>query len=150
MAARFDDPLSGEGARILGGRFNPPDSFAVIYLCTTRACAAAELRHRGERLTIGVEGLLPRVLYRYEVDLDQVLDLTHRPTLKHLGISVDQITGSDQTVARSIGQAAEAGGFQAIRGPSATGVDDVLAILPEGAVGLTAHFEERSETTADL
>jgi RES domain-containing protein len=36
------DPLSGEGARMQGGRFNPPNSFPVLYLCSTAGCAAAE------------------------------------------------------------------------------------------------------------
>lgn len=76
MAAQWEDPLSGEGARIHGGRFNPPNSFPVLYLCATRPCVVAELRHRGERMVIGVKGLLPRVLYRYEVSLDRILDLT--------------------------------------------------------------------------
>lgn len=76
MAAAWDEPLSGEGAHIHGGRFNRPDSFPVLYLCTTRPCTVAELRHRGDRLVIGVEGLLPRVLYRYEISLDRVVDLT--------------------------------------------------------------------------
>ena len=26
--------MSGEGARIHGDRFNPPDKFPVLYLCT--------------------------------------------------------------------------------------------------------------------
>jgi RES domain-containing protein len=38
------EPLSGEGARLQGGRFNPPNSFSVLHLCTTRACAVAEFR----------------------------------------------------------------------------------------------------------
>ncbi len=131
MAARWDDPLSGEGARINGGRFNPPDSFPVLYLCTTRPCAVAELRRLGERQVIGVEGLLPRVLYRYETMLDRVLDLTADETLAHLGVTVTQITGADLTVPRQIGEAAHATGSQAIRAPSATGVDEVLAVFPE-------------------
>lgn len=40
------DPLSGEGARIQGGRVNPPDSFPVLYLCSTAWCAAAEFIRR--------------------------------------------------------------------------------------------------------
>lgn len=31
------DPRRGEGARIHGGRFNPPGSFPTPYLCDTRA-----------------------------------------------------------------------------------------------------------------
>ena len=84
LSPRYD-PLSGEGARLHGGRFNPPGSFPVLYLCQSRPCAVAELRHLGERQAIGVEGLLPRVLYRYEIALDRVLDLEDVPLLVELG-----------------------------------------------------------------
>ncbi|MGH2928380.1 MAG: RES domain-containing protein [Solirubrobacteraceae bacterium] len=60
IAPRYD-PLSGEGARLHGGRFNPPGSFPVLYICQSRPCAAAELKRLGERQAIGVEGLLPRL-----------------------------------------------------------------------------------------
>jgi RES domain-containing protein len=131
MAASWDDPLSGDGARIHGGRFNPPNSFPVLYLCSTRACAVAELRNRGEQLAIGVEGLLPRALYRYEVSLERVLDLTSARTRDQVGVSMLQIVGKDLTIPRQLGEAAHAAGSQAIRSPSATGVDDVLAVFPE-------------------
>jgi RES domain-containing protein len=152
MAAQWDDPLSGEGARIQGGRFNPPDSFPVLYLCATRPCAAAELRLRGERLVIGVEGLLPRVLYRYDVSLDQVLDLTSGETLDHLGITTAQIIGADLTIPRQIGESAHATGSQAIRAPSATGVDEVLAMFPEllGSGRLLPELLERWGSVDDL
>lgn len=152
MAAEWHDPLSGEGARIHGGRFNPPDSFPVLYLCATRACAVAELRLRGERLVIGVEGLLPRALYRYDVSLDQVLDLTSSETLDHLGITTAQIVGADVTIPCQIGESAHATGSQAIRAPSATGVDEVLAIFPEllGSGRLLPELLERWESVDDL
>jgi RES domain-containing protein len=152
MAAQWEDPLSGEGALINGGRFNPPDSFPVLYLCTTRACAAGELRHRGERLVIGVAGLLPRVLYRYQLTPDRVLDLTSTETLEHLGVTTAQIIGTDLVISRQIGEAAHATGFQAIRAPSATGVDDVLASFPDlfGTSHLIPELEERWESIDDL
>lgn len=152
MAAGWDEPLSGEGARIHGGRFNPPDSFPVLYLCTTRLCAAAELRHRGERLVIGIEGLLPRVLYRYEISLDWVLDLTSGETLDHLGVTTAEIIGTDVGIPRLIGEAAYANGVQAIRAPSATGVDEVLAVFPEllGSGRLLAELVERWQSIGDL
>ncbi|MGH8924477.1 MAG: RES domain-containing protein [Acidimicrobiia bacterium] len=106
IAEQWDDPLSGEGACINGGRFNPPDSFPVLYLCTTRACAVAELRLRGERLVFGIEGLLPRILYRYEEALEQVLDLTSDETLEHLGVTVGQVVGPELTIPRQIGESA--------------------------------------------
>jgi RES domain-containing protein len=152
MAAQWDDPLSGEGARIHGGRFNPPDSFPVLYLCTTRLCATAELHLRGDRLMIGLEGLLPRMLYRYEISLDQVLDLTSGGTLDHLGITTAQIIGADVTIPRQIGESAHATGFQAILAPSATGVDQILAVFPEllGSGRLIPQPLERWESISDL
>ena len=152
MAAEWDNPLSGEGARIHGGRFNGPDSFPVLYLCGTRPCAVAELRLRGEPLVIGVEGLLPRVLYQYEVSLDQVLDLTSAETLDHLGVGTAQIIGADVTIPRQIGESAHATGSQAIRAPSATGVDEVLAVFPEllGSGRLLPGLLERWESLEDL
>lgn len=152
MAARWDEPLGGEGARIHGGRFNPPDSFPVLYLCTTRLCTVAELRHRGERLVIGVEGLFPRVLYRYEVSLDRVLDLTSGETLDHLGVTIQQVVGTDLRIPRQIGEGAYANGAQAVRAPSATGVDEVLAVFPEqlGASRLLPGLLERWDLIGDL
>lgn len=152
MAARWDDPLSAEGARIRGGRFNPPDSFPVLYLCTTRPCTVAELRHLGRRQTVGVEGLLPRLLYRYETSLHRVLDLTSETTLEHLGITEQQVTGSDLTIPRQIGESAHATGSQAIKAPSATGVDQVIAVFAEslGSGRLLPELLERWESTDDL
>lgn len=74
------DPRSGEGARINGGRFNPPGSFPTLYLCETRGCVVAELTRQGTRHVVGMEGLLPRVLYRYDLELHRVLDLTDSDT----------------------------------------------------------------------
>jgi RES domain-containing protein len=152
MAARWDNPLSGEGARIHGGRFNPPDSFPVLYLCTTRPCAVTELRHLGARQVIGITGLLPRVLYRYQLDLDRILDLTSEATLTALGVSPMQITGADLSPTRVIGGLAHAMELQAIRAPSAAGVDEVLSVFPEFVEtgSLTAELVERWEIPDDL
>ena len=51
-------------------------TFAPRDLVLSPSCATA-----ANRLVIGVEGLLPRVLYRYEVSLDRVLHLTSDETL---------------------------------------------------------------------
>jgi hypothetical protein len=57
------DPRSGDGARRVGGRFNRPDSFPVVYLCTTRPCVVAELTRQARRQGLEVEDLLPRELW---------------------------------------------------------------------------------------
>ncbi len=56
--AKGFDPRSGDGARRLGGRFNPPHSFPVLCLCMTRPCVVAELTRQAERQGLNVEALL--------------------------------------------------------------------------------------------
>lgn len=146
------DPRSGEGARLNGGRFNPPDSFPTLYLCETRPCAVAELRRLGTRQVVGVEGLLPRVLYRYELDLDQVLDLTDPQVREHIGVSVADLTGEDWSLCQAIGTDVHAAGDQAIRTYSATDVDTVLVVFAEllGSGLLNVELGERWDTASDL
>ncbi len=85
------DPLSGEGARIMGGRFNPPESFPVLYLCSTRRCAVAEFRQFAKRHPIGPEGFLPRVLYEYSVEFASVLDLTDARVLTTFELDAEHL-----------------------------------------------------------
>lgn len=146
------DPRSGEGARIHGGRFNPPGSFPTIYLCETRPCAVAELQRLGMRHVVGAEALLPRVLYTYELNLQHVLDLTDPAVRDHVGISSDQLTNEDWTLCQQIGTLAHAGGDQAIRTHSATGVDTVLVVFPEllGTGLVDVRLEEHWDAITDL
>ena len=152
MAARYIDALTGEGAKLNGGRFNPPDSFPVLYLCTTRECTVAELRRLGHRQVIGLAGLLPRTLYRFEIRLDRVLDLGADAVLASLGVDQSLVVGSDWALPQEIGEAAHATGWQAILSPSATGVDRVLAVFPQnlGSGLITAHAVENWEQPEDL
>jgi RES domain-containing protein len=128
LSPRYD-PLSGEGARVHGGRFNPPGSFPVLYLCQSRPCAIAELQRLGERQVIGVEGLLPRALYRYEIALDRVLDLTDNEVRAEVGLRLDMLTGPDWTACQKLGSTLYAVGAQAVSSPSATGIGAVLAVF---------------------
>ena len=123
------DPLSGEGARLHGGRFNAPASFPVLYVCRTRPCALAEMHRLGERHAIGVPGLLPRHLYRYDIHLDRVLNLTDAEVRREVGVGLEVLTGPDWTTCQELGANAHALGAQAILSPSAAGVDDVLAVF---------------------
>lgn len=146
------DPLSGEGARRRGGRFNPPQSFPVLYLCTTRACTVAEFLRAGNRLAIGPEGLIPRQLFRYEVGLDRIVDLSVTWIHERLGLAQTDLVGEDLSLTRSIGEAAHALGIQAIRSRSATEQDQVLAVFLEnlGLGTLVPNLEETWETIDDL
>jgi RES domain-containing protein len=143
------DPRSGDGARLHGGRFNPPGSFPTLYLCETRPCVVAELTRQGTRHVVGVEGLLPRVLYRYELDLYPILDLTDPDTRTQIGITEDELVADDWTLCQQLGSEAHAVGDQGIRTYSATGVDTVLVVFPE-LLGSSLAGVERVERWADL
>ena len=125
------DPLSGEGARMHGGRFNPPNSFPVLYLCSTAGCAAAEFTRFASNHPIGPSGFLPRTLWRYQIRLTNVLDLTEAETLDHLGLEASQLVEEDRTVTHHLGEVAHQFGYQAVRNASAAGVDDVIAVFIE-------------------
>jgi RES domain-containing protein len=148
--ARGFDPRSGEGARRLGGRFNAPHSFPVIYLCSTRPCVVAELSRQAGRQGLKIDALLPRELFEIRADLDKVLDLTNAATLDALGITSSDLVREDHRFTREIGEATHEHAFQAIRSPSATGVDDILAIFPENLAGTILNVQRLGEwNTAD-
>ena len=42
-------PLSGEGARAMGGRWNPPQSFPVLYTSPSLDVVVAEIRRKAQR-----------------------------------------------------------------------------------------------------
>lgn len=135
------DPRSGDGARRFGGRFNPPHSFPVIYLCTSRPCVVAELAGQARRQGLTVDDLLPREVWRITVELTKVLDLTRRDTLEALAVDPANLVRDDLQLTNEIGEAAHEHGFQAIRSASATGVDDVLGVMPENLAGAVLHAE---------
>lgn len=135
------DPRNGEGARRHGGRFNPPHSFPVLYLCLTRPCVIAEVTRQAQRQGLTVADLLPRELWQLNADLTKILDLTDPATLRALDISGDDLTRDDHRFTQELGEAAHQHGFNGIRTPSATGVDHVLAILPDNLAGVVVSAE---------
>ena len=146
------DARSGEGARRFGGRFNPPNSFQVLYLCSTRACAASELRRQAQRQSIDVERLLPRELWLVDIPVRRVLDLTSPENLEALDITGKILTRNDHRFTQGIGRWAHEFRFQAIRTPSATGTGDVFAVLLDHVTGPTLHVAllETWSVLADL
>lgn len=146
------NPRSGDGARRNGGRFNPPQSFPVVYLCSTRACAAAELTRQAARQGLRPDDLLPRELWRLEAELASILDLTDQDTLSHLSISLSDVVSDNLEVTQQLGEAAHEHGIQAIRSPSATGVDIVLAVFPQnlGSILLDPALDETWKVPGDL
>lgn len=146
------DPRSGDGARRAGGRFNRPDSFPVVYLCTTRPCVVAELTRQARRQGLEVDDLLPRELWVVSAPLTKVLDLTDAETLQTIGVERGELIRDDLQLTHQIGELAHEHGFQAIRSVSVTGVDDVVVIMPENLIGvvMAAELVQEWRTPADL
>lgn len=69
--ARGFDLRSSDGARRLGGRFNPPHSFPELCLCLTKPCIVAELTKQAERQSLNLADLLPRELWQMDADLER-------------------------------------------------------------------------------
>jgi RES domain-containing protein len=146
------DPLSGEGARIMGGRFNPPESFPVLDLCTTRACAVAEFRRLGSRHPIGPEGFLPRALYEYDVSFASILDLTDAVVLADFELENEHLVDDDRALTRQLGELTHQFGYQALLSPSATDVGAVLCVFTDNLRSgrLEPRIAERWERLGDL
>jgi RES domain-containing protein len=135
MSPHFD-PRSGEGAKKQGGRFNPPGSFATLYLAPTIATAAAELSRLGKLHFVGTEGLLPRDVYRYSLDLQDVIDLTDSENEKLLGVNRAELTDDNRDLTQLLGSSAFSLGTQAILGYSAADKNGlVIAVFSENLRG---------------
>jgi RES domain-containing protein len=123
------DPLSGAGARLAGGRWNPRDIFATVYLAQPRETSLGEF----DRLAASV-GLDPLVMLRRPYELHTIdvtdlplLDLRTDDALAYVGLTGDDIADDDWTACQAVGHAAyflELGGVIA---PSATGTGLVVA-----------------------
>jgi RES domain-containing protein len=122
--------LNGEGARLHGGRWNPPDSFAVVYTAADTATVDAEFQRLLARSGLPAQSLQPRQLTTINLDLGHVLDLRDEAVLATLGVRTADLTGDDPTLTRRIGEAAHALGYEAVIAPSAAGAGDVVAIFP--------------------
>ncbi len=55
----WEDPLDGRPAALRGGRWNPPESFPVVYLCRTVAVARANVARLLRGHPYGPEDLRP-------------------------------------------------------------------------------------------
>jgi RES domain-containing protein len=122
-------PLNAEGSRIHGGRWNPKESFPVLYLALSETTAAAEFYRLADRQGLEAARLLPRRLYRYKVELSAVADLTDPDARQSIGLTPEHLVADDAQSCQEIGEAAHYAGFEAINAPSATGQGGILAVM---------------------
>jgi RES domain-containing protein len=122
-------PLSGMGARIHGGRWNPPESFSTLYLALDRETTVREFYRLAERQGRDPEDFLPRRLYRYDIALAALLDLRDSATRAALQLSDRELRASDAAKCRQIGESAHHLGLEGILAPSAAGEGAILAVF---------------------
>ena len=129
--SRTQSPISGEGARVHGGRWNPPESFPTLYLALDRPTVLAELKRTALRFGISPERLLPRAVYRYDIAIHQCLDLRDQTSREAMGISLDAIRSEDPRRCQEVAMAAHYLGHEGLIAPSATGAGSMIAIFTD-------------------
>jgi RES domain-containing protein len=125
------NPLSGEGARLKGGRFNPVGTSA-LYLATTLTGMFAEMGHGFARR------FEPLTVCCYDVDVENVLDLADEGERARLGVSMQDLGCA---WALDIAEGREPVSWSIARGLIADGIAGILAPsfangAPEGASNL--------------
>jgi RES domain-containing protein len=113
--------LVSEGARINGGRWNPPNSVATLYLGLSRGTVIAEFNRLATKFGLATAAFLPRVLYRYDIVIIDALDLRVDDARAALGLDDQALSVDPPDLCQQIGEAAITCGREAVLAPSATG-----------------------------
>jgi RES domain-containing protein len=133
------DPLSTRGARLHGGRWNPP-GLATLYTSFRPLTVRAELVRLAERQGEREETLYPLALAELAVEAD-LLDLEQPGILSGLGIEEPLSVLTPLAGSRAIGRAAAALGIGALRVPS-------VATRATNAVLLTKNLSRQPSVEA--
>lgn len=146
------DPLSGEGARLHGGRWNPPDLFPAIYLAEPRSACLRELAKAAADNHLDVQAQLqvPYKLHTIRVDQIPVLDLRDPNRQVELGLESDQPEAWTWSECQPIGHAAWFLEFAGVLAPSATGQGLTLALFEHRAGPNQVNVEASDLLTFDL
>jgi len=116
------DVLSGEGARVRGGRWNQP-GLATVYGSTTDTTALEECKANDRYY--GVETKSPRLLVAINAELVGVLDLTSASIRRTLGVTLKELAAEDWRKLMQVGQESSS---QALgRAAAAVGASGLLA-----------------------
>lgn len=119
--------LSGRGAGLAGGRWNPP-GLETVYLAKPWSACHAEFIRMVEGQAAGPASFLPRTVHTVAVTGLIVVDLTTEGAMAAVGLS--QRFVESVGVCRQIGDAANTLGFDGVVAPSAAGTGEVLAVFP--------------------
>jgi RES domain-containing protein len=120
-ASFANEIISGQGARMHGGRWNPIGSFRTVYLSNTPESALQEFLARARRMKWPDHKSLPMVMAAVEVNVRRVLDLRVRevsaviaPLLKAERAHWRSVQSRREAVSQAIGRALCEAGFQGL------------------------------------
>ena len=115
------DFVSGKGAQLHGGRWNPKGAFPAVYLCDTPETALAEYLARCRRMRLPDARVLPMVMAAVETRVSSALDLgappvaaVVQPFLASEKVHWRTIQHRREAVSQAIGRALHQLGLQAL------------------------------------
>lgn len=145
------EPLSGEGARRAGGRYNPRELFPVVYLAQPVQACMRELERAAEYDHISVESKLsvPQVMHTIVLTEIEILDLTRTATQVALGLEEADLAG-EWAPCQEVGHAAWFLEFQGVLAPSAVGDGLTVALFDHNTPPSRIAIHSTKPLTADL
>lgn len=140
------DLITGEGARIHGGRWNPP-GVASVYASESPETAMAEALATVRYYCLPVHAFAPRCFVSMSFDLERVLDLTDGETRRRIAYSRRRMVDTDwraqmaagiMPLTQLVGRAAAESGLDGLLVPSAARRDG------KNIVAFPANFQGSS------
>jgi RES domain-containing protein len=129
--------LSGAGARIFGGRWNPPGLASTLYLAEPRGTCVAEFLRMAQGQARGPQSFLPRTVHQIVVTDLSILDL-RGDGMADVGLDASDLSSDDWRACQLVGEAAHFLGAAGLIAPSATGQGHTIAAFETRASG---HLE---------
>jgi hypothetical protein len=147
----WEDPLDGRHAANRGGRWNPPESFRVVYLCAAVDVARANVYRKLAGQPYGPEDLRPGagpVLVRTRVPEDRYLNAVTDAGLRDLGLPKTYPLDSRRRPVpwrrcQPIGLRAWEAGLPGVAARSAAAVDARARVSATSPMEELAYFGQR-------
>jgi RES domain-containing protein len=104
--ANKDDFLTGLGSQKNGGRWNPLNSFATVYLALELETALAETANHFRYYRFPISQALPRVFVGVKLHVQKLIDLTNGTVRQSLRVSRRRMLQEDWRTHQDAGQEA--------------------------------------------
>jgi RES domain-containing protein len=135
------DIVSGTGAFLAGGRWNPVGEMKVVYLSQEPETATKEALEHFRYHGLPISSALPKVMVAVRVAIERLLDLTNPEISASLPMSMTELLAEDwrafmsrnrEPASQAVGWAAYTAGFQGLQVPSKADAHGVnVLVFPE-------------------